>query len=224
MVLEDYGELMFLQTVLKKLGFDVDAIQNPRSYQDHLLRMNPDLLLMTAYGKKVQGLQLAKATKKVRGLPHILLLRSSGQPEDKDIAVDRWLQSPVSATLMIDSIAELCGLNNQVLQEKFQKLKLTEVEAEQARVLKMQEVAGPSLERGQDTGNFGMLKDSSLSSTDRRSRYQKFLAEPMPEKHGFAVKQVQDQIKALRKEESASDLEDLERERKAFVEHLFRKK
>src|SRR3954463_12035040 len=95
MVLEDYGELMFLQTVLKKIGFDVDAIQNPRSFHDSLLRMNPDVLVMTAHGKRVRGIDLVKGLKKVRGLPKVLLLRSPGSTEEKDEAVDMWRETPM---------------------------------------------------------------------------------------------------------------------------------
>ena len=224
MVLEDYGELMFLQTVLKKIGFDVDAIQNPRSFQDSLLRMNPDILIMTAFGKRVKGLELAKATKKVRDLPKILLLATSEQGREEDIAVNAWLESPLGAVMMLDTIADLCGLSKQVLQEKFHKLKLTEIEQERARVLHVADDGGPSLERSETTRNFGVMQGSTLSSEDRKSRYAKFLTEPAPDKHGFAVKQVQEQVKALRREESSSNTEDLERERKAFVEHLFKKK
>lgn len=224
MVLEDYGEMMFLQTVLKKIGFDVDAIQNPRSFEEHLLRMNPDLLLMTAHGKKVHGLQLAKTTKKVRGLPYIILLHNAGAIEE-DIAVNRWLPSPTGAVMLLDAIADVCGLNKQILQEKFQRLKLTEAEAEKARVLKPNEETGPSLDRGAGDGHFGVLANSTMSDADRKSRYQKFLSnQSMPTEHGYSVKQVQEQVKALRKDENAAELEDLERERRLFVEHLFKKK
>jgi hypothetical protein len=38
------------------------------------------------------------------------------------------------------------------------------------------------------------------------------------------VKEVQQFVKTLRGQEQKADLDDLERERKAFVEHLFKKK
>lgn len=227
MVLEDYGELMFLQTVLKKMGFDVDSTQNPRSLRDSLLAMNPDILIMTAYGKKVKGLELAANVRKVRDLPHIILMRGMGQDEVEDEMINGWLQSPVAAQALLDIVARLSNINPQVLQEKFSKLKLTEVEQERARVLKAQDVLGPTLEKSADgkaLGNFGVLKDSTLSTSDREARYAKFLDEKPPEKHGFAVKQVQEQVKALRRDEASADSEDLERQRREFVEHLFRKK
>jgi hypothetical protein len=224
MVLEDYGELMFLQTVLKKIGFDVDAIQNPRGFNDSLLRMNPDILVMTAFGKRVKGLELSRGVKKVRDLPHIVLLRSSGQEAEEDPGIDRWLEAPVGALSLLDCIADLSHLNKNVLQEKFQKLHLQEVEEEQARILKINEIAEPVLNREGGSGNFGVLKESTMTSDERKQRYAGFLSSEAPPKHGFTVKQVQEQIKDLRRQEDGERLADLERERRAFVEHLFKKK
>lgn len=224
MVLEDYGELMFLQTVLKKIGFDVDAIQNPRSFQESVLRMNPDVLVMTASGKRVRGLDLMPQLKKIRGLPRVLMLHAPGAPPEAVADVDLWREAPLSAANLLKAIAELSQLNEQVLLDKFSKLHLSEEEQERERVLKIENIAEPSLNRGENAGNFGVLKDSSLNASDRRDRYAKFLEGPPPEKHGFSVKQVQEQVKALRKEEATADNGDLERERRAFVEHLFKKK
>lgn len=224
MVLEDYGELMFLQTVLKKIGFDVDAIQNARSFQESVLRMNPDVLVMTAAGKRVRGLDLLGQLKKNRGLPRVLLLHAPGASPENTPEVDMWREAPLSAANLLRAIAELSQLNEQVLLDKFGRLHLSEEEQERERVLKIENIAQPSLARGENAGNFGQLKASTLNDADRRDRYAKFLTGPAPERHGFSVKQVQEQVKSLRKEEAATDQGDLERERRAFVEHLFRKK
>ncbi|MBX3021929.1 MAG: hypothetical protein KF799_09660 [Bdellovibrionales bacterium] len=224
MVLEDYGELMFLQTVLKKMGFDVDAIQNPRSFQDSLLRMNPDVLVMTAHGKRVKGIELVKTIKKLRGLPRVLLLKNAGHPPEEEPDVDMWKDSPLGAQDLLNALADLCTLDKNILQEKFGKLQMQETVEEEARVLKINEVTGGSLDKGDNAGNFGSLKASTMDAAERKSRYDKFVNADKPASHGFSVKQVQDQIKALRRDENPEDLEDLERERRAFVEHLFKKK
>src|SRR5262249_2354673 len=130
MVLEDYGDLMFLQTVLKKLGFDVDAIQNPRSFSDHILQMNRDILVMTAHVKRVTGVEMSKSLRRVRGLPRVLLLRAPGTLTDSNAVADGWLESAVAALNLINMIADLSGLNKQVLAEKFSKLHMQEVEEE----------------------------------------------------------------------------------------------
>jgi|GEM_PF-1288303 len=227
MVLEDYGELMFLQTVLKKIGFDVDAIQNPRQFQDSLLTMNPDVLVMTANGKKVKGLEMSRTVKRVRDLPKIILIRSGSLAHEEDLNVDVWLDSPVGAMPLLNAIGDICGLNKEVLADKFVKLRLQEVSDNEARVLTLdvdpltqEEMERPS----KGAGNFEVLQDSTLSSADRQERYKKFLTAEVPVQVGFSVKQVADQVKSLRRDENPEELAELERQRKAFVEHLFKKK
>lgn len=235
LVLEDYGELMFLQTVLKKIGFDVDAIQNPRSFQDAVLRMNPDVLVMTAHGKRVRGLELTQNLKKSRGLPKVLLLRSSGSAPIEDPAVDMWRESPLAAIPLLDAISELSHLDKNVLHEKFSRLHIQETEQEYARVLKINEIGGETMDRGsgderpwqngdEPAPSEVALAPTSLSTEDRKERYRKFLAQPRPEKHGFSVKEVQSQVRELRQAEGSTSLDDLERQRRAFVEELFKRK
>jgi len=227
MVLDDYGELMFLQTVLKKIGFDVDAIQNPQKFQDSLLGMNPDVLVMTAQGKRVKGLELSRTVRRARGLPHIVLIRGTSLTKEEDLNVDAWLDSPVAALSLLNTIADLCGLNKEVLADKFVRLRLQEPAPDEARVLRVGDDSNATddmVSSKQDPGNFGKLGGSSLSEDERKSRYSKFLKQEIPVQEGFSVKQVQEQVKALRREENPDDLAELERQRKAFVEHLFKKK
>lgn len=225
MVLEDYGELMFLQTVLKKVGFDVDAIQNPRLFSDSLISLNPDVVVMTAYGKRVKGLELSRNIKRVRGLPHVILVRGPGQLADSDPLIGAWMQAPIGAVDLLNAIAKVGNLDRDVLNEKFQKLKIAEqTDEDEARVLTS---AGdePILNKHDKfVGNFGSLAPSTMSESDRKERYKKFLADKPPSEHGFVLKEVQQFVKTIRSEENPSHLEDLERERKAFVEHLFKKK
>ena len=70
----------------------------------------------------------------------------------------------------------------------------------------------------------GDLAASTMPSQERAQRYQKFLQEQKPAQKGFTIKDVQDKVRELRKHESPENLADLERERKLFVEHLFKKK
>lgn len=225
LALEDYGELMFLQTVLKKIGFDVDSTQNIRKLDDLVLAMNPDVLVMTARGKRIKGVDAVPNIKKTRGFPKIILIRSGSMAKDDFLGVEGWLDSPVGAPDLLDKIAELNHLDRMVLQEKLLKLRMQDTEIEQGRVLKMKDAEGGTMDRSEKSaGNFGVLKASSMSSSDRQSRYQKFIEGTNIEHKGFGLKDVQAQVKALRSEETEADLEELERQRRAFVEHLFKKK
>jgi hypothetical protein len=226
MVLEDYGELMFLQTVLKKIGFDVDAIQNPRGFQSSLLRMNPDVLVMTAFGKRIHGLELNKGVRRHGGVPRTILLRSPGVVHI-DETVAAWVDTPVAALELLNTIADVCNLNKQLYQDKFQKLQLREIEQ---ATRQLHPLADGSDETFRERSNEeegplvpSDLRTSTMPLQERRERYQKFLNAQRPEQAGFSVKDVQDKVRELRKSEDPADREELERQRKEFVRHLFKK-
>lgn len=250
MILEDYGELMFLQTVLKKIGMDVDAIQNPAMMASSILKMNPDVLIMTSAGRRVNGLEMSKMVKRMRGLPHIVLIRAAGVAPDPDPNIEGWLESPVVVPQLLKVVAELCGVDAAVLEEKFQKLQLKEIEEEKARLLKLQG-AGLVLDKspggnpgGEDTvypdaADSAMsgvphveapapapvvkLKPATLSDEARKARYDQFLQNHEPVESTFQRKLVQTQVVDLRKAQT-DGADELERQRKAFVEELFKKK
>ena len=229
MLLEDYGELMYLQTVLKKTSFDVQAIQNPHLFNDSLLTMNPELIVMTAYGKRIKGLELSRNIKRNRGMPKIILLHGPGQVAEPDPGVDAWLHSPLAANELLDCIGDLCGIDKASLTEKFIKHHLQDVPAaadDQARILKAQFEVGPVVDKSAkaEPKATGVLTPSTMTDEERQNRYKKFLEEKPPQQHGFSIKEVQSAVKALRTEEKSEASEDLEKERRAFVEQLFKKK
>lgn len=129
LVVDDYGELLFLQTLLKKLGFDVDGIQNERSFEESFLALNPDVVIASAKGKKVDGLELAENVRKVRGLPKMILLAAGPMLDRLQTLqlpnVDGILESPVSAMRLLGMVAKHGGLDQAVLLEKYRKLKAT---------------------------------------------------------------------------------------------------
>ncbi len=127
LVIDDYNELIYLQSLLKKLGFDVEGLQNPKKYTDVSLGFNPQILITTAKGKKVDGLSLARGIAKRRGIPKIIALRSAGEnilPNELDDAgVDQVLDSPINPKKLILCIANLGGVDEAVLLDKYQRVK-----------------------------------------------------------------------------------------------------
>lgn len=215
MLLEDYGELMFLQTILKKIGFDVEAQQNAHAFQEGLLRINPDVVIMTAFGKKVRGVDLSPTVRKTRDVPHVVLLHATSQAAVPVAGVDRWLPTPIGALKLVDAIAELCELDQALLRDKFNRIQLHEVEAETKRRIESPAEADP--EAFQNT--------SSVSTEERQARFKSFLKDqPALPARSFQLKDIQAEVKRLRAQESPAEAADLERERKEFVAHLFRKK
>ncbi len=126
LVIDDYNEMIYLQTLLKRLGVDVEALNNSRSFSETLLGFNPKLLIMTAHGKKINGLQLAQNVTKRKGIPSIMLLKSASQffkpHELDDPHLDLVLDSPVNVLQLIKAVATLCELNIDQLTEKLHRV------------------------------------------------------------------------------------------------------
>lgn len=129
LVLDDYNELLYLQTLLKKLGFDVDGIQNDRNFSDTNLAFHPSLVIATAVGKRVNGIAMAEGLNKTKLMPKVILLappilveKLKGKTIDN---VDRIISSPVQAKEVLLCIAQICSLDPNVLMEKYRRIKKT---------------------------------------------------------------------------------------------------
>jgi DNA-binding response OmpR family regulator len=129
LVIDDYNELLYLQTLLKKLGFDTEGLQNTKKYADVSLGFNPHVLITTAHGRKVNGIDLIRTIQRPRGLPKIIALHSTEAPiiEDdvKGLGIDLILESPTSAKKLIMGLAQICDLDVSMLLEKYNKIRAT---------------------------------------------------------------------------------------------------
>ena len=127
LVIDDYNELIYIQTLLKKLGFDVEGLQNAKKYADVSLGFNPHVLVTTCRGSKVDGLFLTKDITKNRGLPKIIGLKASGQTfaneELLEAGIDILIESPISPKRLIQALAQVVDLDEQALLEKYSKIK-----------------------------------------------------------------------------------------------------
>jgi hypothetical protein len=129
LVIDDYNELIYLQTLLKKLGLDVEGLQNTKKYSDLSLGFNPYVLITSAKGKKVNGLALAKSLSKPRGIPKVIALQSSSSPvtpeEKEHCKIDAVIDSPVNVFKLIMALSEAGNLDEAQLIEKYNKIKNT---------------------------------------------------------------------------------------------------
>jgi response regulator RpfG family c-di-GMP phosphodiesterase len=126
LVLDDYNKLIYLQTILRKIGVDVEGLQNVKKYEELSLGFNPQVLIISAFGKKVNGLEFIKNLHRVRGLPKIIVLttadRSLTKAEAEQASVDHVLSSPVNPKNLIMAISQMGNVDGQILLDKFEKL------------------------------------------------------------------------------------------------------
>lgn len=238
--LEDYGEMVFLQILLKKLGLDVECIQNPHILTGSLSRFFPDLLIMTAMGRRVHGATLAQTVRKVRGKPSLVLLAPSSVQSQLTPTqlqnVDAVLQSPVKAVDVIQCISKTQNLDSEVLLEKYRKFKTSLSGSDDDRMhsfsfdaaddLLFDGIAGAKDGGGttSDTVSVeGAARRPSPGPMPKRD-YSQFLKEAESlSAGGFDKAQVLRTTKEMRQTSSPAE-SSLDEERMAFVTAMFRKK
>lgn len=151
LVIDDYNELIYLQSLLKKLGFDVEGLQNQRKYSDVSLGFNPQILIATAKGKKVDGLALSRSITKRRGIPKIIALKSAGErltaAELDECGVDQVLDTPINVKKLLVAIANLGSVEEAVLLEKYAKVMAnSQITDEDAQAVMIVEDDGHSID------------------------------------------------------------------------------
>lgn len=126
LVLDDYNELIYLQTILRKIGIDVEGLQNVKKYEELSLGFNPQILIASAFGKKVNGLPFVKSLHRVRGFPKVILLTTQehtvSEAEAREANVNLVLTSPLNPRNLILGLSQLGNVDEQILLDKFEKL------------------------------------------------------------------------------------------------------
>lgn len=242
LAVDDYGELLFLQTLLKKLGFDVDGIQSEQRFEEAFLALNPDMIIATARGKRINGMEIAEGLRRSKGLPKVLLLAPSAIIEKlRGIEiqnVDALLESPVGALGLLAELALHGGIDRQALIDKYKKLKATlspereadlhilRRDAEAEEWLKSGAGGSAAVDQGvaETLESVSPLKPSSMSEEARRERFKAMIDKTeKPQNDRFPRERIVQFHKEIRAQEQSEDTRELEEERQGFVKALFRK-
>ncbi|MGE3973955.1 MAG: hypothetical protein AB7F59_05455 [Bdellovibrionales bacterium] len=237
LAIEEYKELIFLETLLKKVGFDVVGIQNDLAVYEKLMAFNPDMLVITAQGHRVNGTKtLPKLLQKKANIPPTIFINPKGKalmPADKKAVT--VLESPVSPHTMIELIANLLNLNEDVLLDKYEKAEYTAGSDEDIFVHEKESkspAAKPvnystpkaTAEKRTSLASFQeRLKESEEQKNKRSKKYREIAGRTkLPAYQGFNKALVADQVKDFRQEEKDGLYSDIDRERMEFAKALAR--
>ena len=128
LVIDDYKELVALENLLRRLGFDVLSLGKDILVPDALVRFHPEIVIATAKGRAVDGLKVAARVKKQAPSPRVALAYTAGTApnltEENKRVVDGLIAVPIQPASAIKLIAQLTGLEVAPLLEKFQKFTL----------------------------------------------------------------------------------------------------
>lgn len=220
LALEDYGEMIFLQILLSKLGCDVGTLKNPKALSDSIYKMNPEILVMTAKGKRVNGCELSANVKKTHAKTKVILLaplqvRDRLTPMEIQHA-EAVLETPVNPPAFIETLAKLSNMDSAALLEKYNRVK---PQISKSAEVESAYITGPATAENKiDRGELIFTARAPQSK-----RYEKFLKLDKPPKQVFFSKNtIQDAVKEIRQAHEENKF--LDDERQAFVKALFQKK
>jgi CheY-like chemotaxis protein len=232
LVLEDYNELLFLETLLKKLGFDVESIRNEVSLSEKIMGFAPDLIVATGDGHKINGTRVAQKIKKRVGQTRLLLIfprQKLQQGATETFAADGVIESPLNPRSIITSICQLTGVSPDSIMIKFEKLPIAQdypagegIQIIGSRMAAPKKSSATASAAAQAPANAHVTGKSAAQST-RAERYAAILKDaPQSKINGFKHEFIQDEIAEIRKDEQKWKA--IDEERKAFVVALFKKK
>lgn len=253
---------MYLQTLLRKLGFDTEGLQNTKKYADVSLGFNPHVLITTANGRKVNGLELIRTIQRPRGYPKIIALQSAEAPlkdeEIQGLGIDLILDSPTSAKKLIMGLAQIGDLDEDMLLDKYNKIRNSVTEGgddDEALIISYDETGNevavqPKLFKLNEDRPIGvqfplkkepLVEDPSVETVEvhptttplvtpegaesRRKRNEEFLAKiEKPAPGHFDRERIRQFNKKIRSASQVPEIDEIERDRKAFVAALYNKK
>ena len=123
--IENYNEMAFLQTILKKVSFDVEICKNKASVRDVVITFNPEIIISTARGQKVNGLELVKNFSQRKKKIDFFMVSNSGEDLLKlkeQGLIQGVLKSPINPRDLLSQIADLKNLDVNKMLDKYEKV------------------------------------------------------------------------------------------------------
>ena len=208
LVIEDYAELISLESLLRRVGFDVLSLSREASVAETVLAFTPDLLLATYRGRNIDGPRLAHRLKTQVGhrLRVVYILPVGSDPKDSSMAnsgSDAWLPLPIDHVRTLRILSRVLNLPVEPLVEKLGKI-------ESARLAESDEmymVHSSAQDRGLDqkiTGDRktsevdgGVAKSSGGGLAAEAERLRMVQATRRRERYELALRQMQDEAPEL---------------------------
>lgn len=194
LVIDDFNELVGLETLFRRLGFDVLSIGRESLVAETVLGFPPDLTIATGRGRNVDGLNLAPKLRFGSTQPKLVVLlpnrgdeKLSQDPGLLYADVDAVIETPFEPRSALKVVSRLLGLPAGPLLEKYSKIVSARLfEPDELRIIKHQEAAVPPILVAGSGESLKTLRSGSDDATSlikpvsaRERRYQKFLEQEM---------------------------------------------
>ncbi len=121
LILEEAKETHLLESMLRKLKFDVEVVKTTVALQDKFLQFRPDLAIVTAKGKKINGIDIARKVNAKNEITKFILAISPNfkiKPQEfGGLQVAGFLETPINPAKVLELISQIGKLDLQALKE-----------------------------------------------------------------------------------------------------------
>ncbi|CAN5688424.1 hypothetical protein BH10BDE1_BH10BDE1_01020 [soil metagenome] len=128
LVIDDFNELVGLETLFRRLGFDVLSLGRESLVEEAVLGFPPDLAVATGLGRHVNGLTLAPKLRFGTSQPKLVVLMTYRDPEAGthpallDADVDAIIETPFDPRAALRVVARLLQLDAEPILDKYTKI------------------------------------------------------------------------------------------------------
>jgi hypothetical protein len=131
LVIDDIQYNRQVEMTLRKLGFEVDSVNNEFSLNEPLLGFNPDYIVVKGQGQRLNILSIAKKLKEASNHNNkvILVFPENFQLSSDELfslRADLILNEPISTLRLVMHLISLSDLNIEFVKEKLLKYAITD--------------------------------------------------------------------------------------------------
>lgn len=227
LVIDDFNELVGMESLFRRLGFDVLSLGREASVSEVVLGFPPDLTVATGRGRHVDGLHLAAKLRAANSRSKLVVLVAAGslsgvlQPD-----VDAVIDTPFDPRVALEIVCGLLALDPVPIIEKYEKIVSAQLfEPHGLKIIKHPPPVSEKLTHvtssGGSHGSSGKSPASVLDMeiefrpmpTAREARYAKFLDDKAEEELPpmANLDSMRDAQKRLQQSESEASMEELQR-------------
>ncbi|MCM2282222.1 MAG: hypothetical protein NDI61_10285 [Bdellovibrionaceae bacterium] len=236
LVIDDYNEMVFIETLLKRMGFDVLSLSKDSNLGDALVGFFPSLVMAMYKRPTVDGIKVSIHVKRQVGNAKVVLLYPQGSvpklSAEQKSKIDALIEVPIQPQDTLLIIAQLLKLDGTALIEKYDKLsKARQFSREnEMKVLKDEgsKKTTPPIVISGPAGGFGggQGRPADAPKTEREKKYDAFLAkmnEPVETviPHERIAKAEKELAEAAKSEEK--ELAEINEQKKEFVRAMMKK-
>jgi hypothetical protein len=221
-ITDDFNEMTFLETLLKKIGFDTLGIQSANQAQEQAMIMNPDMLILAETLRGQSSHTLLENIMGFRPNMFVLLLKKDVNAPSRHVPefVNKAIKTPIDPLDLIRSICGVAKLKEDQFIEKYSKLGLFKGDMVNDSI----KVTGKVDSRIDNK----FVRGTTVSQAQEQTRHSRFetvvSAVPEPQSKNFEHKKAVSEVKEFRARENDPEIVKIDEQRKSFVRALFAKR